>query len=219
MNTPLPDTWLKCPRAAPRHHLTQSVADRLFSRADKSGGPDACWPWMALRDKYNYGRIVIKRRHYRAHRIAYQISKPGLVDGLCVCHKCDNPPCVNPAHLFIGTNLDNRMDSVKKARHAFGDRHGSRLHPERLARGASHGSRTHPERVARGERHNSRTHPECLKRGEENHKAKLNKQKVMVIRESYIPRKVTYDALAARFGVTRGLVHLVVTRKIWKHVK
>lgn len=88
----------------------------FWDRVDKSGGPDACWPWMGSRSRHGYGRLANKAvSHTSAHRaaLAYAVAVP--FDGACALHKCDNPPCCNPTHLYWGTKADNARD--RDARH------------------------------------------------------------------------------------------------------
>lgn len=96
------------------------LAERLWSRVQR-GGMAECWPWIGPRDRYGYGFISIgERRMDRTHRVAWRLSYGPILDGLFVCHRCDNPPCCNPAHLFLGTNADNVADMVAKDRQARG---------------------------------------------------------------------------------------------------
>ena len=91
-----------------------SIAERLWRRVDKSGGPDACWPYMGSRNSSGYGGLGGKDGS--THRAAHESENGPIPDGMSVCHRCDNPPCCNPAHLFLGTVLDNSRDMVSKGR-------------------------------------------------------------------------------------------------------
>lgn len=95
--------------------MTHELADRLWPRVDKSGGPEACWPFMGARSDTGYGSIVGKVRG-STHRIAYMDTHGPIPEGMRVCHSCDNPPCCNPAHLWLGTVGDNSRDMVAKGR-------------------------------------------------------------------------------------------------------
>ncbi len=93
----------------------------LWSKVDKCG-PDECWPWNGFRNKQGYGRTWIKGVGYYAHRVIFDLANPGIIPlsnhgiSVCVMHDCDNPPCCNPAHLKLGTHLDNMRDKTSKGR-------------------------------------------------------------------------------------------------------
>lgn len=96
--------------------------DRFWSKVDQSGGPDACWPWMGNRHIKGYGRIrvTLERGRYSyvtTSRLALELAlaRP-LGPGELACHRCDNPPCCNPAHLFAGDKRANGQDMSTKGR-------------------------------------------------------------------------------------------------------
>lgn len=76
-----------------------------------------CWEWNAFKTKkFGYGAFRLNGRMHNAHRISWLLSRGEIPAGICVLHKCDNPPCVNPAHLFLGTQADNVKDCKAKGR-------------------------------------------------------------------------------------------------------
>lgn len=94
------------------------IEARFWSKVSKSSEPDGCWEWTACRDRFGYGVCskTILNTSTRAHRAIWQILFGEIPEGYVICHKCDNPPCVRPDHLFPGTALDNMRDKVAKGR-------------------------------------------------------------------------------------------------------
>lgn len=160
-----------------------------------------CREWQRCRSPKGYGQLGFRGRQMHAHRASYEVFIGPIPAGLWVLHKCDNPPCINPEHLFLGTNADNVADKVAKGRATAptGDAHYSRTNPERLARGDRHGSKLHPERWRRGETHGS---------------AKLTETDVRAILASTDSCK----SLGRFYGVSDVLISLIRRRKAWRHI-
>jgi hypothetical protein len=100
--------------------LTPDVQNRFITKI-AFGEPHECWPWTGSRHvRAGHGRLVVGGRSgavQYAHRLAYAHWVGPIPDGLVVRHTCDNPPCVNPGHLLIGTQADNALDMVQRRRH------------------------------------------------------------------------------------------------------
>lgn len=164
-----------------------------------------CWEWQGAKEKpplHPYGRMYFGKRYRLAHRVAYEEFVGAIPPGTCVLHRCDNPPCCNPEHLFLGTKADNNADRDAKGRTARGKRSGRHTKPHRTARGSSHGAYTKPESVRRG----------IL-----NGRAKLSHEDVAdIIRMRSEGRSLSQ--IANRFLVGISTVHRVVTGQAWQHV-
>ena len=88
----------------------------FWNFVDQSAGENACWPWTAGRNKAGYGKFNCSSVRYTAHRVAWKLTHGVLDEEICVLHQCDNPPCCNPTHLFLGTRADNAADRDTKGR-------------------------------------------------------------------------------------------------------
>lgn len=99
--------------------LYERGEDRFWSKVVKLNGVNACWVWNSQTDERGYGFFWLEvcKRPLRAARLSYTLAIGPIPDGLCVCHHCDNPICVRPDHLFVGTVGDNMRDMVRKGRH------------------------------------------------------------------------------------------------------
>ncbi len=88
--------------------------DKFWSRVAK-GEPNECWEWLGGRAG-GYGWARFEGKTWRSHRLAYRLEVGPIPEGMCICHHCDNPSCVNPAHLWVGTIADNNRDMTRKGR-------------------------------------------------------------------------------------------------------
>lgn len=165
-------------------------AERLGAGADRSAAQDGCWVWMKSRSKKGYGRINVRNIIEFAHRVAWCLANGPIPEGLLVLHRCDNPPCVNPAHLFIGTAAQNTADMLAKGREY---RKGSG-NPAALAAGRL-----------------------SLPKGAAHHNSKLNDDDVREIRALY-PMGWTLQALSDKFAVHAGTIGPALYGRTWSHL-
>lgn len=146
---------------------SRSLEDRFFEKVLKT--PD-CWLWIGATNDVGYGQSFFNGKIVYAHRISFEIFNGHINKGECVLHRCDNPSCVNPKHLFLGTKKQNTEDMVKKGRDKF--------------------------------------------IGERNGMAKLSWDDVNKIR---IDRDcVTQKELGRKYGVSQGMVSLILSNNKWK---
>jgi len=164
------------------------LGDEFWSRVDKSG---ACWVWRGARTRDGYGVARIGGKRVLAHRASWaDANGRDVPPGMFVCHHCDNPPCVRPAHLFAGTGFDNMRDAAAKGRLAM------QVRPWRSSFLANKNIRA---------------------RGEESGTAKLNEAAVRKIR-ALDQGGATTQQIVAEVAVSPSQVRRILTGKAWAHV-
>lgn len=174
----------------------ESLAARFWARVDTSG---ECWTWTGPTVGRGYGKVSAFGSTQRAHRVAWILTNGEIPDGVFVCHRCDNPPCIRPDHLFLGDSTDNVRDMGLKGRAATGRRNGRVRHPDRYPVGDNHWMRRYPERTPRGERHP---------------RAKFTEQQAKDIRAAYATGARVRD-LADRYGVSRYPIYQVIHNRTY----
>jgi hypothetical protein len=182
---------------------------RFIARVDLAFG-DACWEWNGHRNDRGYGLIWHNGRHVRAHRVALILALGSIPDGLLVLHHCDNPSCVRPSHLFVGTQADNMRDMAHKGRGAF------QLDPDKIPRGDAHRFRRDPE-LGRQSAAMMRERGDRA-RGERHGSAKLTAAEVQAIRLAYQSGDVKPTELGRRYGMSRNMIWRIVKGKSWRHI-
>lgn len=156
----------------PQQRLREKAIAKFWVRLDRSSG---CWLWTGYKTYRRYGLLWFGTKNVSTHRLAWMLTYGDIPHGLYVCHTCDNPPCCNPSHLWLGTSADNAHDRDAKGR-------GGALF------------------------------------GEQNPASKLTAEQIEEIRRSYVPRKVSQDRLAIKFGVSQTVIGSIVRDKTWRGV-
>lgn len=170
------------------------LADRFWSKVEKSGDVDGCWLWKASVSSTGYGQINVNGRPAKAHRVAWELINGAIGEGLCACHRCDTPLCVraerdpSTSHIFLGTQADNMRDMAVKGRSSQWKRRKERPAP----RGPAIGSR--------------------------NGNSRLTETEVAVIFSRYVVGGVSQRALAAEFGIDQQIVGRIARGRMWRHV-
>jgi hypothetical protein len=101
-----------------------SLLEKFYNKLPDILNENCCWEWKGTIDAYGYGNFSYKGKTVKSHRLMYEVYYAEPLENLHCLHKCDNRKCVNPLHLFSGTNLDNRKDKVQKGRCYTGNQKG-----------------------------------------------------------------------------------------------
>lgn len=181
------------PRPVPK--LQSWDWDRFWDKVD-IGDVDGCWEWKAAKNRTGYGFFCVSGSYYNAHRVAAQLIRKRPGGRFLVCHKCDNPGCVNPRHLFWGTHQENMQDMVRKGRGRYKPKAGDAIaqtpnKKERAMCSESKGNARKPY-------------------------VRLAWPQVAEIRRLFTLGSMTKREIAAVFDVDYMTIHFIVTGKTWK---
>ncbi len=183
---------------------------------------DCCWLWTSSTWPSGYGQVYLgraegKRIRVPAHRFAWELRyKAAIPPGLLALHVCDRPPCVNPAHIFIGTQTHNIQDASRKGR--LRNQHHDPLHQGRRPFGDKSGALLHPGTHATGDRNGARTMPHRIVRGEQKANTTLTDENIRTIRRAYARGRKTAAQLTQIYGVGRSTMYRIIARETWTHV-
>lgn len=178
-----------------RGHFKDSTRRRFFWLNVTMG--DGCWPRSGTKANGGYSTIKIRGKIVRAHRYSYESFVGPIPEDKFVCHHCDNPACVRPDHLFLGTPKDNSHDMMRKGRN---------MHV------------TKPETLARGDKNGTRTQPETVRKGEKIEWHILTDSTVKEIREEYWTDGISGSVLSDKYRVFLSTIYKCVAGYTWKHI-
>ncbi len=153
-----------------------------------------CLEWIARLNNKGYGTITINKNSYYSHRVSWTLENGKIPKNLMVLHHCDNRKCINPNHLFLGTNEDNVRDMIEK---------GRQQNYSNMAKGNANGARKYPEKLARGEKNGS---------------SKLKEYQVLEICRLNKETKISMMKLAKIYGVSDVTISKILKGETWKNV-
>lgn len=189
-------------------NINGTLRERFWDKVQTGPG---CWAWLAHKNNKGYGMIQPggKGNKVLAHRVAWVLLRGPIPEGKNVLHRCDNPQCTNPEHLFLGSHRDNMLD-----KHAKG-----RAYPEGWLENCQKAAkrRAKPKQDPKEGGNEATRFTSDRSRGEANVKAKLTASQVLELRAASAVGE-SYSKLALRFGITQGMVGHIVRRTCWTHI-
>lgn len=224
-----------------RKRKRQPLEQRFWKYVNKT---DTCWLWTGATRNFGYGAINAGGKYGKAesaHRVSWLIHFGEIPADLCVCHHCDNPLCVNPNHLFLGTRTDNNHDMQRKGRVSGGSK-GEHHHQSKLTERQIVEIRTlfntgsvnlsdlalrygvtvqTIHSIVHGKTWPNAGGPistDNMRLGARNNHSTLTQAQVLAIRQDYTNGILTQSDLAEKYNTTPQTIHRIVHRKAWKHI-
>lgn len=220
--------------------LDEKVIARFWAKVQVRSA-DECWDWIAAKNSSGYGSLGVEKKTYAAHRISYQLANGDIPDGLQVLHRCDRPCCVNPDHLWLGTQADNMEDMTKKQRHGSAkltendvkeiyrlSKEGLldkdlavqfEVSPSCVTMILNGKNWSHLREKPAKRDHFMRRMSDKKPNGEKNGASKLTEDKVRQIRQLKESSGLSNRVIGEMFGVSPSRISFICTRKSWSHVQ
>lgn len=169
-----------------------SIKCRLLNRVEVKVD---CWEWKGKISSAGYGEMCVKQKHCLTHRLSYEVFNGSIPENTNVCHKCDNKKCLNPEHLWLGTQKENIQDAKNKGR--LPDQRGRKHTEETLKK--------------------LKLRPHSDRRGEKHHLTKLCNNDVFEIRK-LLEMGLRQSEIAKKFDVNQTVISNIKLKKRWAHI-